>query len=47
MTTLDQVRSRASSFEQEKALVAELHRLGVRHLARLQISESYLPLYAR
>jgi hypothetical protein len=44
MTTLDQVRNGTSSLEQDKALVAELHRLGMRHVARLQIGESYLPV---
>jgi hypothetical protein len=44
MIKLDQVRGGAISLEQAEALVAELSPLGVRHVARLTIGESYLPL---
>src|ERR1051325_837354 len=44
MTKRDWAGVEASSFEQDEALVAELHRLGVRHLVRFQTDRPYLPL---
>jgi hypothetical protein len=43
MTQLDRANIEASSFEQDEALVAELHRLGVRHIVRFKPERPYPP----
>jgi hypothetical protein len=44
LTESDQAKVEWDSFDQEEALVMELHRRGVCHLARLQTDKTYSPL---